>query len=102
MADPHIRAPPFQQRGNTRQEPILYDDERLEIGYNQNAERQGGHTQNNRREHVDIQDAEREAGSGSIVHKSNGSTSEEQDREQGGERSPLNTPPASVAGPQAT
>ncbi|KAL8696688.1 MAG: hypothetical protein Q9201_007534 [Fulgogasparrea decipioides] len=64
-------------------EPMLWNDERLEICDNQDAE--DSDTQNTRREHADIQETEREAGSGGIVHTGDGSPSEEQDREQGGE-----------------
>lgn len=63
------------------EEPILWDDECLMICDNQDVERQGG--------------------SGSSVHIGDGSTSEGQDRGQGGERSSLSTPPTSIAGSEA-
>lgn len=63
--------------------------------------RPGGNTQNIRQEQADMQDAERDAGSGSSVHTNDGLPFEEQDSEQGGEQSSLSNLPTSTAGSEA-
>lgn len=75
---------------------MLWNDERWKVCDNQDIG--DGDTQNTRREHADIQETEREAGSGSVVYRNDVSSSEEQDRKQREELSSSDSPTTSVAG----